>query len=269
MTETPSVIDVDVIDDEHYTSAELAIRESSPATIVTVGDVQSMLIAARDLMQNVMKEGIDNDYAKVPGCGPKPILLQPGADKLRMLFNLGVTCERTLLEVLDAGGFVCVYKATVTTADGRVIGDLEAAASHEEATFKNRDGSLAPLNTLIKRAQKRARVGAIAGISGVRDLFSTATEAPQFLAPDQRAIIAAVYELVIPKQAEMVAKQATKVKSAQWETYLGAALDAAQAVKSWSDEQRETVFTQLAYPIGVDADEIPVMVERVVTGVSA
>jgi len=39
-------------------------------------------------MKRLMKDGVD--YGKIPGCGDKPALLQPGADKLCNLFGLTV-----------------------------------------------------------------------------------------------------------------------------------------------------------------------------------
>src|ERR1039458_5060466 len=46
--------------------------------------------------QQLMKEGVD--YGKIPGATDKPILLQPGADKLCNLFGLVIRYEVTKCE---------------------------------------------------------------------------------------------------------------------------------------------------------------------------
>lgn len=64
-----------VIRNENY-----AVERAEP------GEVLAGLMAVHDLMAKAMKKG--EDYGTVPGCGDKPTLLQPGAQKLGMLFRL-------------------------------------------------------------------------------------------------------------------------------------------------------------------------------------
>lgn len=68
-------------------SQALAVRgETSVGQAMSIDELRTNLQFIRDVMKNVMKDG--QDYGKVPGCGDKPSLLQPGAQKLCMLFQL-------------------------------------------------------------------------------------------------------------------------------------------------------------------------------------
>ena len=75
---------------KHNNSAELA-------RFMPVMDI-GQAVARRDVivqaMKQLMVDGVD--YGKIPGCGDKPALLQPGADKLCNLF--GLTLKYDFLE---------------------------------------------------------------------------------------------------------------------------------------------------------------------------
>lgn len=53
---------------------------------LTIDQLHERLEFVRNVMRREMKEG--QDYGKIPGTGDKPSLLQPGAQKLLMTFNL-------------------------------------------------------------------------------------------------------------------------------------------------------------------------------------
>jgi hypothetical protein len=50
----------------------------------------AQLVEQVRLIQEVMKSVMipDQHYGKIPGCGPKPVLLKPGAEKLQLTFRL-------------------------------------------------------------------------------------------------------------------------------------------------------------------------------------
>lgn len=67
----------------------VALRQSAgPLSTerLSLEELRANLSYIHEVMQSVMKEG--QDYGKVPGCGDKPSLLQPGAQKLCMTFRL-------------------------------------------------------------------------------------------------------------------------------------------------------------------------------------
>lgn len=53
---------------------------------LTPDDVYARVVAVQGLMRKVMRDG--EHYGTIPGCGPKPTLLKPGAEKLVMMFRL-------------------------------------------------------------------------------------------------------------------------------------------------------------------------------------
>jgi hypothetical protein len=53
---------------------------------LTAIDVRNQVNLIQEVMRDVMQEG--QHYGKVPGCGDKPTLLKPGAEKLSMTFRL-------------------------------------------------------------------------------------------------------------------------------------------------------------------------------------
>ncbi|MFH1739011.1 MAG: hypothetical protein ABIH23_08380 [bacterium] len=72
-------------------TGELVRLEAMPMDQV-VGHVQTI----HDLMKTVLKEG--THYGIIPGCGDKPTLLQPGAQKIALTFGFG---ERYRVEAID------------------------------------------------------------------------------------------------------------------------------------------------------------------------
>jgi hypothetical protein len=68
-------------------SEELARYETRavPDTL-TSNDVVGQISLIQEIMGRIMKEG--EHYGKIPGCGDKPTLLKPGAEKLGLTFRL-------------------------------------------------------------------------------------------------------------------------------------------------------------------------------------
>jgi len=69
---------------------ETAVAVQAEVTIDIRPEVAMVLEkqeAVLQLMQLAMQEGADRDYSVIPGCGPKPTLLQPGAQKLARMFD--------------------------------------------------------------------------------------------------------------------------------------------------------------------------------------
>lgn len=62
---------------------ELAITVGNG--IITVEQIKSQVDQVKTLMANVMTEGVE--YGRIPGCGDKPTLLQPGAQMINLMFG--------------------------------------------------------------------------------------------------------------------------------------------------------------------------------------
>ncbi|MBC96428.1 MAG: hypothetical protein CME63_01655 [Halobacteriovoraceae bacterium] len=157
---------------------------------LTGGDIQRVadhLKVVKDAVKNIMNEGINSDYAIIPGT-PKKSLLKPGAEKLMRLFGLGVRfqkvsdeCQFDLVENFAMFTYVAEVYHLKT---GLTIAQCEATANSQEKKYAtktvwtNNVKTTVPmpvadiLNTLKKMAQKRAMVGAVIIAVGASDYFS-------------------------------------------------------------------------------------------------
>lgn len=171
-------------------SAELILSNNLPTNEYDMEATSKRLKVLRDFVKKELKEGIDNDYAVVPGT-PKKSLLKPGAQKLRLLFGLGVRVSMAS-RTIDIGTnfYMVTYKAQVYhLASDKVIAECEGTTSNLEKKYRFRKawrtlpsgareqfeeetpiGDL--INTLDKMAQKRANVGASIEATGASDFFT-------------------------------------------------------------------------------------------------
>lgn len=97
----------------------LAMRPQAGAVdrAMTIDELKANLAFIHDVMANVMKEG--QDYGKIPGTGDKPSLLQPGAQKLCMTFQLTDSVKEEKCTDLPNYHREYSFVVTVTSATGR------------------------------------------------------------------------------------------------------------------------------------------------------
>ena len=89
------------------------------------------------IYQNVMQEG--TDYGVIPGAGDKPTLLKPGAELLRMAFNLRYESEMEVaIEDWEKGMFYYRVKSYFTNTQGQRIGTGVGSANSLESRYSNR-----------------------------------------------------------------------------------------------------------------------------------
>lgn len=126
------------------TATELlpAVREQSglPARL-SVNELEANLDFIRQVMQNVMKEG--QDFGKIPGAGEKPTLLQPGAQKLLMTFQLTDHVKSEVVTPIPhsiAGHREYSFVLTVRSQTGREW-DGVGTCSTMESKYRYRGGS--------------------------------------------------------------------------------------------------------------------------------
>ena len=67
-------------------SRAVAIGENGSPAPLTVQQVLTHVALIQQIMSAAMKEG--EHFGRIPGCGDKPALLKPGAEKLCLLFRL-------------------------------------------------------------------------------------------------------------------------------------------------------------------------------------
>ncbi len=98
------------------------------------------LVKQVELIQDVMKSvmRINEHYGKIPGCGDKPTLLKPGAEKLSATFRLAPSYE-VFEKVLPDGHREYRVTATMTHfPTGAVFGQGVGSASTMESKYRYR-----------------------------------------------------------------------------------------------------------------------------------
>nr|DAM62522.1 MAG TPA: hypothetical protein [Caudoviricetes sp.] len=141
--------------------------------------VRSQVDQIQYLMQDVLKEG--THYDTIKGCGDKPVLLQPGAEKIALMFRFIPKYEITKE---DLGNNHREYDVTCTllNEDGATVGIGIGLCSTMEKKYRYRkdwqtkmtveNEDIADLwNTVLKMAKKRAFVDAVRSTTAASDIF--------------------------------------------------------------------------------------------------
>jgi len=112
---------------------ELQIYESKP---LTAKDIKGQVDLIQDVMKQVMRD--KEHYGVIPGCGDKPALLKPGAEKLNLTFRMAPDPET---EMVDLGNghreyrVKCILRAIES---GRTLGAGVGSASTMETKWRFR-----------------------------------------------------------------------------------------------------------------------------------
>lgn len=160
-------------------SNEMVVMDDKQGAI----EVQQQVNQIQYLMKKVLKEG--EHYGTVPGCGNKPTLLQPGAEKIAYMFHLIPSYEVTRR---DLGHCHREYEVTCTLTHrdtGEIVGGGMGLCSTLESKYRYRNKwvngkkvreenpDIADvLNTVLKIAKKRAFVDAVKSTTAASDIFT-------------------------------------------------------------------------------------------------
>lgn len=92
-----------------------------------------------DLIQRVMKKVMKADvhYGAIPGCGDKPALLKPGAEKICLTFRLAAKFEVNYVD-LPGGHREYQVKCTLVSPSGSVVGEGIGVCSTMESKYRYR-----------------------------------------------------------------------------------------------------------------------------------
>jgi hypothetical protein len=156
-------------------SNEIQTRQTNAVTLKGVVDRVNMV---HEILSKIMKDG--THYGVVKGCGPKKVLLKPGADLLAMTFRLAPEYR---VDRRQLGGEHVEYEVTCVMfgPDGAKIGEGVGSASTMESKYRYRwnDGvkvenpDIADVyNTVLKMAKKRAHIDATLTCTGASDMFT-------------------------------------------------------------------------------------------------
>lgn len=115
-------------------SEEIARYEEA---FVPAAQIRQQVNAVQELMASVMQDG--THYGTIPGCGDKPTLLQPGAQKLMLMFRLADGYE---IDERDLGGGHREYRVKCTLCNrntGIVQGSGNGLCSTMESKYRYRN----------------------------------------------------------------------------------------------------------------------------------
>lgn len=116
------------------------ITKTEPATgysLIPVQQIKNQAEQVKQLMASCMEENVH--YGKIPGCGDKPTLLQPGAQKITMMFGVADTYDITEKD-LPGGHREYMVKCTlVSKTTGVVQGSGVGLCSTMEKKYRYRN----------------------------------------------------------------------------------------------------------------------------------
>ena len=188
-----------------------AIETLNPLSLIQDIDVKAVsetLAKVKTLQSTLKNILVDNhDYGKIPGCGDKPTLLKPGAEKI--LMALGITSTYELIEQTEdfdgKGFFAYTVKCTLFKNNAKITEGLGHANSREkkwaleyvyekdlpEGTDKSllkkkkiegKNGTFykyevdadanSKANTILKMAKKRSQIDAVLTVASLSEIFT-------------------------------------------------------------------------------------------------
>lgn len=184
----------------------------TPLTLIETTDINKITETLKkvSIMQStikgLLKEG--HDFGLIPGCGDKPTLYKPGAEKILMAF--GLTSEYELVERTESfegiGFFAYTVKCKLSHNGAKITEGLGHANTKEpkwaykwvyenkipdgfkkedlpKKENKSRTGSTyftyridedanGKANTILKMAKKRAQIDAVLTVASLSELFT-------------------------------------------------------------------------------------------------
>jgi hypothetical protein len=190
----------------------------------TANDIRAQVNRIQEVMQSVMKNGVH--YGTIPGCGDKPALLKPGAEKLMMTFRMAVDpqiedfsndshCRYRVLAKLTfipTGAFLGQGIGECSSDEEKYAWRRVAVeqewheadpADRREKWMRGKQNSSYKVkqirtnpadvaNTVLKMAKKRALIDAVLTVTAASDIFSQdieeLDEAPIAVAPNGKTL---------------------------------------------------------------------------------
>ncbi len=191
---------------------EVVLTSQNPLTLIedinvkAVADTVQKIRTLQSTLKNILTE--NHDYGKIPGCGEKPTLLKPGAEKI--LMAMGITATYELLEHtenFDKLGFFAYTVKCILNKNGIKITEGLGHANSKEKKWayeyvyekdlpEGADKSLlkkkefnsktsgtfykyeveadacSKANTILKMAKKRAQIDAVLSVASLSEIFT-------------------------------------------------------------------------------------------------
>lgn len=121
-------------------------------THLSAKDIKAQITLIQEVMRDVMKDG--QHYGKIPGCGDKPTLLKPGAEKLSLVFKLRPIMDNDrdiqVVEYEDGHREVRVF-CHIMNSIGQEIATGIGSASTKESKHRYRGGQKTPTDRPVPK----------------------------------------------------------------------------------------------------------------------
>lgn len=149
--------------------SELVTQETKAAGELMIGAPMSIeaitrrIATVQAIMKNVMKPGLH--YAPIPGCGPKPSLLQPGAEILGLAFGLIPNYD---VKRIDMENGHREYEVICSLIDrtGCIVGGGLGLCSSMESKYRFRTGEVIDTGKKVPPAYWKERDQELIGGKG-------------------------------------------------------------------------------------------------------
>ncbi|KAF0235096.1 MAG: hypothetical protein FD177_255 [Desulfovibrionaceae bacterium] len=122
------------------TAQALAVSQTAPPAPMSYAMAVEELTGQVSLIQNVMKRVMKDKehYGTIPGCGNKPTLLKPGAEKLAMTFRFAPKYEIQERELRDGHREYRVIASLQSIITGAFVGDGVGVGTTMESKYRFR-----------------------------------------------------------------------------------------------------------------------------------
>jgi len=179
------------VDDIIETTAVVLANNNS---LAATKESLELLTEKRKLLKKFVREQMvyGVDYGLIPGCGDKPTLFLPGAEKLANIFKLRDEYQLVFREIDLVNNLVMLsYKCSIVHIDSeKKVAECDAFISSQEKKFAEKTeweqqpngpktSKKVPqkisdvLNSMAKICQKRAYVGGVKKATGASDFFTS------------------------------------------------------------------------------------------------
>lgn len=128
---------------------QVTLAVDPAATALTVQQVLGQVALIQQIMSATMKDG--EHYGRIPGCGDKPTLLKPGAEKLCLTFRLAPTYEVDERTVDRNHREYRVQCALTSVLTGAFLGQGVGICSTMEAKYRFRAGATEATDKSVPR----------------------------------------------------------------------------------------------------------------------
>lgn len=115
-------------------NTQIEVRQEMPMTVAQILEQKALV---QEAMKSAMLDG--QHYGKVPGCGDKPTLLQPGAEMLLLLFRMNPDYQIERRD-MERGHIEYNVVCKLTDASQRFIGAGVGSACTMESKWRFRTG---------------------------------------------------------------------------------------------------------------------------------